>query len=97
MSSMSRPQSVVGPVGEALSLEELPPPATSRWTAHRKAEVVAAVNGGLISSDEACDRHDLSIEELTSWLRSVDRLGLRRLRLRMLQRQRRLLERYRER
>ena len=42
-----RPARVIGPLGEPLTLESLPPPNTTRWVVRRKAEVVAAVNGGL--------------------------------------------------
>jgi hypothetical protein len=51
-----RPAKVIGPLGEPLTLETLPPPSTTRWVVRRKAEVVAAVNGGLLSVDEVCDR-----------------------------------------
>jgi hypothetical protein len=42
--------------------------------------VVAAVDGGLISLDEACQRYALSIEEFLSWQRAFDRFGQRGLR-----------------
>lgn len=76
----TRPAQVIGPLGEPLSLEALPPANTTRWVPRRKAEVVAAVSGGLLTIDEACARYALSIEEFTSWQRSVDRSGLRGLR-----------------
>jgi hypothetical protein len=71
----SRPTVVMGPLGELLTLETLPPPDTSRWVARRKAEVVA-VHGGLQSIDEACDRYQLDLEELTGWQRAVERAGM---------------------
>jgi len=51
-----RPAQVIGPLGEPLSLADLPPPDTKRWVVRRKAEVVAAVNGGLLTIDpcKAC-------------------------------------------
>jgi Protein of unknown function (DUF1153) len=61
-------------------LEDLPPPGIKRWVIRRKAEVVAAVRGGILSLDEACDRYKLSVEEFLSWQRSIDRHGLRGLR-----------------
>jgi len=48
-----RPDKVIGPLGEPLTLDSLPPPSTTRWVVRRKAEVVAAVNGGLLTVDEA--------------------------------------------
>lgn len=78
--SQDRPAEVVGPLGEPLRREHLPPPNTSRWVARRKAEVVAAVNGGLLSIAEACERYDLTLEEFASWQRAVEREGLRGLR-----------------
>jgi len=71
-----RPDSVIGPLGEELSTRDLPPPETSRWVVRRKAQVVAAVNGGLLSVREACDRYGLTLEELASWQRAIDREGM---------------------
>ena len=65
-SDRSRPEVVTGPLGEAMKRESLPPPNTSRWVVRRKAEVVAAVDGGLLSIGEACDRYGLTLEELAS-------------------------------
>jgi len=75
------PAKVIGPLGEALTLDKLPPASTNRWTVRRKAEVVAAVAGGLLSFDEACERYSLSVEELTSWQRAVHRSGMPGLRV----------------
>lgn len=76
-----RPASVIGPLGEALTLNTLPPPGTSRWVVRRKAEVVAAVNGGLLDIDEACERYTICLEEFTSWQRAVGRSGIPGLRV----------------
>jgi hypothetical protein len=46
---------------------ELPPPGTTRWTANRKEAVVAAVEAGLLSMQDACSRYSLTIEEFLSW------------------------------
>jgi hypothetical protein len=58
----------------------LPPAETQRWVIRRKAEVVAAVRGGLLSLDEACDRYKLTNDEFLSWQQSIDRHGLAGLR-----------------
>ena len=87
-----RPTHVVGPVGERLTLESLPPPGLARWTIRRKGQVVAAVNGGLLTFDEACDRYGLAIEELTSWQRAVARSGMAGLRVTRLQQYREMFE-----
>jgi hypothetical protein len=39
----------------------------------RKAEVVAAVRGGLLSLEQACSRYSLSVDEFGSWKESIDR------------------------
>jgi hypothetical protein len=87
-----RPASVIGPLGEALTLESLPSPTTLRWVVRRKAEVVAAVNGGLLTVDEACARYDLTVEEFVSWQRAVERSGLPGLRVTQSQRYRELYQ-----
>lgn len=76
-----RAASVMGPLGEPLTLETLPPPSTTRWVIRRKAEVVAAVRGSLLSIDEACDRYSISFEEFTGWQRAVERSGMPGLRV----------------
>ena len=88
-----RPAFVIGPLGERLTLETLPQPGTKRWVIRRKAEVVAAVQGGLLTFDEACERYELSLEELASWERNVDRSGMHGLRVTRLQHYRDLHER----
>ena len=76
-----RPAQVIGPLGEPLTIADLPAPHTKRWVVRRKAEVVAAVAGGLLTVDEACQRYTLSLEEFTSWQRAVDRSGMPGLRV----------------
>lgn len=67
---------VIGPDGSPLTIADLPPPNTKRWVIRRKAEVVAAVRGGLLSLEEACKRYKLTIDEFISWKRMIDRHGL---------------------
>ena len=88
-----RPAQVIGPLGEPLTLDSLPPPSTTRWVVRRKAEVVAAVNGGLLSVDEACERYGLTLEEFAGWQRSIDRSGMPGLRVTRIQHYRDLYER----
>ncbi len=84
---------IVGPLGEPLTLETLPPPETRRWVVRRKAEVVAAVSGGLLTIDEVCERYTLTLEEFASWQRAVDRSGMPGLRVTRIQHYRDLYER----
>ena len=88
-----KPAMVIGPLGEPLSLESLPAPETTRWVVRRKAEVVAAVNGGLLTIDEVCQRYSLTLEEFASWQRAVDRSGMQGLRVTRIQHYRDLYER----
>ena len=84
---------VVGPLGEPLTIESLPPPNTTRWVVRRKAEVVAAVNGGLLTIEEVCERYGLTLEEFASWQRAVERSGMQGLRVTRIQHYRDLYER----
>ena len=61
-------------------IDRLPPPDTRRWVMRRKAQVVAAVRGGVLTFDEACARYHLSEEEFKSWMHLLDQHGLRGLR-----------------
>jgi len=63
------------------SLEELPCPNTRRWVVRRKAAVVSAVNNGLLSFKEACERYSLSEEEFQSWQKAIDKNGIAGLRV----------------
>lgn len=90
-----RPAQVIGPLGEPLTLETLPPPDTTRWVVRRKAEVVAAVTGGLLTIDEVCVRYNLTVEEFTGWQRAVDRSGMPGLRVTRIQHYKSLYERQR--
>lgn len=76
---------VIGPTGAPLTLSDLPPANTERWVIRRKAEVVAAVRGGLLSLDDACGRYRLTNEEFLTWQKSIDRHGLAGLRTTRLQ------------
>jgi hypothetical protein len=71
---------VIGPTGAPLTLDDLPPGDTERWVIRRKAEVVAAVRGGLLTLDEACERYRLTNEEFLSWQKSIERYGMAGLR-----------------
>ncbi len=88
-----RPAKVIGPLGEPLTVDSLPPPDTTRWVVRRKAEVVAAVNGGLLSVDDVCRRYNLSAEEFASWQRAIDRSGMPGLRVTRIQHYKTLYER----
>lgn len=71
---------VIGPTGSQLTLADLPPPSTERWVIRRKAEVVAAVRGGLLTFDEACERYRLTSEEFIAWQKAIDSHGMAGLR-----------------
>ena len=67
---------VIGPAGSKLTVDNLPLPNTTRWIPRKKAEIVAAVRGGLLSLSEARDRYALTLEEFTAWQDAVDHSGL---------------------
>ncbi len=76
-----RSSSVIGPAGQPLNVDNLPPRDTVRWVIRRKAEVVTAVRNGLISMDDACERYRLSVEEFLNWEKLVSAHGMRGLRI----------------
>jgi hypothetical protein len=67
---------VVGPTGAPLTLADLPPQNTQRWVIRRKAEVVAAVRGGLLTLEDACDRYRLTHDEFLGWQKAIERWGM---------------------
>lgn len=82
------PVFVTLPDGSKLSRSDLPPKNTSRWVARRKAKVVAAVVGGLITDKEACETYDLTVDELGEWISAVKSHGPAALRVTALQKYR---------
>jgi hypothetical protein len=79
-SQVRRVSRVIGPYGSPLSLADLPSPRTERWVMRRKAEIVAAVRGGLLSVDDVCQRYALSTDEFLVWDRAFERFGMNGLR-----------------
>ena len=79
---------VMGPDGSPLTLNDLPPDNTRRWVIRRKAEVVLAVRGGLLSFETALRRYNLHPAEFRAWQKSIDRDGILGLRATRVQRHR---------
>ncbi len=84
----SKTNPIIEQVGEPLTMDDLPPPNIRRWIAQRKARVVNAVQTGLLSLDEACERYGIPIDEFLSWQRLFDEHGLQGLRATRLQKYR---------
>ena len=76
-----RPAQVIGPLGEPLTLDSLAPPEHNALGGAPQGRSRAAVAGGLLTVDEACQRYTLSLEEFTGWQRAVDRSGMPGLRV----------------
>lgn len=76
------------PNGQPLSLADLPSTDSTRWVWRRKAMLVAAVDGGLLSLEEACERYRLTVEEFTTWRVDYADRGHEALKIRRLQQQR---------
>ncbi len=77
---MKKEHVVIGPEGTPLTMADLPKPDTVRWVIRRKAEVVAAVRGGLLTLQGACERYGLTMEEFLSWQSSIETHGISGLR-----------------
>lgn len=68
--NIGRPARVIGADGNPLTLADLPG-RDARWNGKRKAQVVAAVRGNLLSFDEAMRRYGLSPGEYYAWEEEV--------------------------
>jgi hypothetical protein len=82
------PRAVTLPDGSIMTRADLPPAATRRWVASRKAAVVRAVDNGLITRAEALATWALSEDELDSWQAAVHTHGEGALKATALQRYR---------
>ena len=67
----------IGPDGERMTAADLPDRNTRRWVPRRKARVVAAVEGGLITREAALARYGITGEEFDSWKAAMSRFGMR--------------------
>jgi len=72
-------QYVIGPTVQVLILETLPKPNT-RWVPRRKAEVIHAVQLGLLTSAQAKAKYNLTEAEYADWVACYDKFGLAGLR-----------------
>lgn len=79
---MRKPRAVyvIDAKGNRLTVADLPPPGARHWSSFQKANVVAAVEGGLIRRFEACHRYELSVEEYLTWKDIIVRFGIAGLR-----------------
>jgi hypothetical protein len=68
---------VIGPDGKVLTIDNLPLPGPGRWVSRKKAEVIAAVRGGLLSLGEAYERYELTPEEFLGWQDGLNQFGMR--------------------
>ncbi|WP_420404643.1 DUF1153 domain-containing protein [Nisaea sp.] len=73
----------------------LPSADTKRWVVSRKAQVVRAVEDGVITLEQACDRYSLSHEEFANWRELIKAHGTRALRATRVQDYRRASRRFR--
>ncbi len=64
---------------------ELPPTTTKRWSPLRKAAVIEGIKAGVLGILGACERYDLSLQEVLSWQEAYERGGTKALRSTYLQ------------
>lgn len=67
---------VIGADGDIITRGSLPPSSTQHWRIRLKAKVVAAVESGMITREEACAKYRMSAEEYFEWRRRVEQSGL---------------------
>lgn len=77
----TRVKYIIGPSGTPLTLADLPAAKTARWVPRRKAELVCAVEGGLLSKDEAFDKYGLNDGEWEEWKTHYKQHGMNGLRV----------------
>lgn len=78
-------KSIIGPLGRVLTFDNLPEPSTGRWVPRRKAEVVCAVRGGILTREAALSRYNISTAEYTEWESHYKSYGIPGLRVTMVQ------------
>lgn len=71
-----KPAYVIGYEGHRVTEDDLPPRGNKHWNGHQKAQVVAAIEGGLITQHEAMCRYALSMEEYLTWKVILQQFGV---------------------
>ena len=71
MTRQHGPRFLIGPDGYPFTVDDLPIRPMRRWPIRRKAQVVAAIDGGLLTSEQVCDRYSITREELLAWHSAV--------------------------
>jgi hypothetical protein len=61
--------------GNVIAINDLPPADTRRWTPNKKAVLVRAVQGELISREELLARYNMEEAEFARWERELARIG----------------------
>ena len=74
-----------GPCGPSITEDDLPSPDTRRWVPSRKAIVVNAVRGGLVSLQTVLDRYHMTEQEFRSWEQGLEAHGTYGLKITKLQ------------
>jgi hypothetical protein len=64
-----------------MTLADLPDPNTGRWVIRRKAEVIHAVHGGLLTKQEAMKKYRLTLDEYAEWESAYAKHGIKGLRV----------------
>src|SRR3546814_9923769 len=59
----TRPKSVAGPLGP-ITMADLPSSSTTYWVARRKAEVLAAIDSGLLGIEDRSEEHTSELQSL---------------------------------
>jgi len=90
-----RSEYCAAPAASPSHASDLPaaPPVPKRWVPHRKAEVIAAVDRGELTLEQACARYAISIEEFVCWVQNISVFGLAGLQVNGTQRRRKLRSR----
>ena len=70
----------LGPRGERLTLDMLPKPGTKRWIMRHKAELVAAVEGKLLTVNQLLRGYGITPAEYENWKKAAKSFGMRGLR-----------------
>ncbi len=54
-------------LGQLLTIDDLPPRFNRRWSAEQKRQLLAAIDGGLLTAHEAAARYSLDRNEFAAW------------------------------
>lgn len=72
MSKTQKVAYIIGPDGSYIDRDSLPTQAYKRWSLNNKANIVFAIEAGLITPKHACHKYEVTRSQLKDWYQRIE-------------------------